>query len=388
MSRNPQARLSVRLSVLSAAVLLAGCSTTAQLLEGKKIDYKSASKEQTKSLEVPPDLTAPSRDERFAVPDINPKGSATFSSYAADRSGKPLIQGTGEVLPDVRNIRVERDGNVRWLVVPMAPEKLWPQIKEFWQDNGFIINLELPEAGIMETDWAENRAKLPQGMIREFLGKVLDNLYSTAERDKFRTRLERGAGGSTEIYVSERKMEEVFVSEGKDQTRWQPRAPDPGMEAEMLRRLMVRLGVDEARSKTLMAVTPPADRAALQRAPDGTGLLHMSESFDRAWRRVGLVLDRVGFTVEDRDRTKGLYFVRYVNPEADMASKKDDKGFLSKLTFWKSSKDDKAAKSQYRIYVKDVGQSGSTAQVLSAEGGVDNSESARKILDLLYQQLK
>jgi outer membrane protein assembly factor BamC len=383
MSRKLQASL----SVLSAAVLLAGCSTASDLLQSKKIDYKSASKEQTSTLEIPPDLTIPNRDERYMVPDVNPKGSATFSSYAADRTGKVQANGSSDILPDINNIRVERDGNVRWLVVPMAPEKLWPQVKEFWQDNGFVINTERPEAGIMETDWAENRAKIPQGVLREYLGKVMDSLYSTAERDKFRTRMERGSRpGTTEIYISERSMEEVYINEGKDQTRWEPRASDPGMEAEMLRRLMVRLGVDEVRSKTLMAVTPQADRAALQQAPDGGGVLHMDESFDRAWRRVGLVLDRVGFTVEDRDRAKGLYYVRYVDPEAD--TKKDDKGMLSKLAFWRSSKDDKAGKTQYRIYVKDGGEKGSTAQVLSAEGGVDNSESAKKILGLLYQQLK
>lgn len=383
MSRKLQASI----SLLSAAVLLAGCSSTSDLLQSKKIDYKSASKEQASSLEVPPDLTMPSRDERYTVPDVNPKGSATFSSYAADRTGKVQATGNADILPDVNNIRVERDGNVRWLVVPMAPEKLWPQVKEFWQDNGFVINMERPEAGIMETDWAENRAKIPGGVLRDYLGKIMDSLYSTAERDKFRTRMERGSRlGTTEIYISERSMQEVYINEGKDQTRWEPRAPDPGMEAEMLRRLMVRLGVDEVRSKTLMAITPQAERAALQRAPDGSGVLHMDESFDRAWRRVGLVLDRVGFTVEDRDRAKGLYYVRYVDPEAD--TKKDDQGMLSKLAFWRSSKDDKAGKTQYRIYVKDGGEKGSTAQVLSAEGGVDNSESAKKILGLLYQQLK
>jgi len=383
MSRKLQASI----SVLSAAALLAGCST-GPLLESKKIDYKSASREQASTLEVPPDLTLPSRDERYTVPDLNPKGGATLSSYTADRTGKVQAGGGSDILPDVNNIRVERDGNVRWLVVPMPPEKLWPKVKEFWQDNGFVINTELPEAGIMETDWAENRAKIPGGVIRDFLGKALDTLYSTAERDKFRTRMERSSqAGVTEIYISERSMEEVFISEGKDQTRWEPRPADPGMEAEMLRRLMVRLGVEETRSKTLMAsVTPQAERAALQRAPDGSGVLHMDESFDRAWRRVGLVLDRVGFTVEDRDRAKGLYYVRYVDPEAD--SRKNDKGILSKLTFWKSGKDDKADKIQYRIYVKDNGEKGSTAQVLSAEGGADNSESAKKILGLLYQQLK
>lgn len=285
MSRKLQASL----SILSAAVLLGGCSTASDLLESKKIDYKSVSKEKGSTLEVPPDLTMPSRDDRYAVPDVTPKGTATFSSYTADRAGAPktaVLPGTGEVLPDVGNIRVERDGNARWLVVPMPPEKLWMRVKEFWQDSGFVINTELPEAGIMETDWAENRAKIPGGVIRDFLSKALDTLYSTAERDKFRTRLERGGQpGTTEIYISSRSMQEVFINEGKDQTRWEPKTPDPGMEAEMLRRLMVRLGVDEVRSKTMMVeATPQPDRAKISNGPDGGGSLRVQEASDRSIR--------------------------------------------------------------------------------------------------------
>ena len=402
----------IQASLLSAAVVLAGCSSTSELLQSKKVDYKSVSKEKTVSLEVPPDLTMPSKDDRYAVPDVASKGSATYSAYAAERINKlpqqtstpatntptttaspaanttPIVVGVSDpaVLPNVGDIRVERDGNARWLVVPVAPEKLWMQVKEFWQDNGFVINIEMPEAGVMETDWAENRAKIPQGFMRDLLTKALDSLYSTAERDKFRTRLERSATGGSEIYISERSMREVFITEGKEQTRWEPKAPDPEIEAEMLRRLMVRLGVEETRSKALIAVAPTqVERARLQRGSDGAGVLRMDESFDRAWRRVGLVLDRVGFTVEDRDRSKGLYFVRYVDPEAD--TKKDEKGFLSKLAFWRSDSKDGKQQVQYRVYLKSEG-TGSSVQVMSPEGGIENSDSGRKILNLLYQQLK
>jgi hypothetical protein len=208
------------------------------------------------------------------------------------------------------------------------------------------VNVEIPEAGIMETDWAENRAKLPQDVIRGTLGKVFDSLYSTAERDKFRTRLEKSAEtGMVEIYISHRGMYEVYTNEGKTDTRWQPRPADPELEAEMLRRLMVRLGVEESRAKTMMAGEQRQDRAKLSRATDGAGALLLEEAFDRAWRRVGLALDRVGFTVEDRDRSQGLYFVRYVDPEVDGKKKDEDKGFISKLMFWKEA----AATSRARL---------------------------------------
>ena len=377
-------------SLLSVSLLLigllAGCSGNI-LPESKKIEYKSAGK--LSPLEIPPDLTQQSRDERYAVPDVSAsKGSATYSAYSNERAGQPRTTTAQDLLPQVDKMRIERSGTQRWLVVSGIPEKLWPGIKEFWQEMGFLVNVEIPEAGIMETDWAENRAKLPQDIIRGTLGKIFDSLYSTAERDKFRTRLEKGAEpGMVEIYISHRGMYEIYVNEGKSETRWQPRPADPELEAEMLRRLMVRLGVDESRAKTMVAAQPREERAKLSRATDGAGTLQLDEPFDRAWRRVGLALDRVGFTVEDRDRSQGLYYVRYVDPGLDSKKKDDDKGFMSKLMFWKGSSSDKPAQAQYRIQVKAGGQS-SVVQVLTREGGVDQSDTSKRILGLLHEQLK
>lgn len=364
-----------------AAAVAAGCSTS--MIESKKIDYKSAGK--LPPLEIPPDLTSPNRDERYAVPDITPRGSATFSAYSTERSSTKDAAAQ-EILPQIEKMRVERSGNQRWLVVTSSPDKIWLNLKDFWQELGFIVNLELPDAGIMETDWAENRAKLPQDVIRGTLGRFLDQIYSTPERDKFRTRLEKGAvEGTTEIYISHRGMYEVYANEGKDRTVWQPRPADPELEAEMLRRLMVRLGTEETRARTLMASDiKKEERARLVRASNSVGSLQLLEAFDRSWRRVGLALDRVGFTVEDRDRTNGLYFVRYVDPEAG-DGKKSEGGFLSKLKFWDSGKP--AANQQFRILVKGDGGE-STVQILTREGGVDSSETAKKILGLLYDQLK
>ena len=374
----------LRVALCVVALVLAGCETIG--LESKKIDYKSASKAKVPSLEVPPDLTSPSRDDRYAVPDMQGRGTATFSQYSVDRTSQSRTQENSGVLPKIDKARIERAGNQRWLVVAAPPDKLWGTIKEFWQETGFIINSEKPEAGVMETDWAENRAKIGQDFLRNMLGKVLDSLYSTPERDMFRTRLEQGSEpGTTEIYISHRGMYEIYTTEGKDQTRWQPRPADPELEAEMLRRLMVRFGTEQKQASAELAAARDrvADRARLTREKDGAGTLDVQESFDRAWRRVGLALDRVGFTVEDRDRSKGLYFVRYVDPESDGQNKKD--GLISKLAFWKPSAP--VAQERYRIYVKDNGAS-TTVQVLSNEGGVDQTATSKKILSLLFEQLK
>lgn len=371
----------ITLSLL--AISLAGCGI---LPDSRKIDYKSAGKAST--LEVPPDLSQIARDDRFLVPDAAGKGSATFSAYSADRT--PAAQAhNAAVLPQVDKVRVERSGNQRWLVVAVPADRLWDTVKDFWQETGFIVSIERPDAGVMETDWAENRAKIGDDVIRSTIGKLIDSLYSTGERDKFRTRFEPGAEpGTTDVFISHRGMEEVYTSTAKEDTRWQPRAPDAELEAEMLRRLMVRLGSEEKRAEASVASVKAEPRAKLAKSVDGAGTLEVFERFDRAWRRVGLALDRVGFTVEDRDRSRGLYFVRYVDPEGDSTSAaKKDQGLLSKLTFWKGSEPVASSKVQYRIHVGDTGGQ-SSVQVLTSEGGTDKSETAKKILALLYQQLQ
>ncbi|MDP2828819.1 MAG: outer membrane protein assembly factor BamC [Sulfuricellaceae bacterium] len=361
-------------------VFLAGCGTTA--FEGKKVDYKSAGKVPT--LEVPPDLTSPAADNRYIVPDADSKGSATFSAYSRDRTGQQ--QTATELLPVQPKVTLERAGTQRWLVVRATPEQVWPVVKEFWLELGFIINTEAPDAGLMETDWAENRAKIPQDAIRNVIGKVFDGLYSTAERDKFRTRMERGAAPeTTEIYISHRGMIEVIRGgDGGDTTIWQPRQADPELEAEMLQRLMLRFGVEESKAKAQVANPVAVERAKLFTA-EGNSYLLVLDPFDRAWRRVGLALDRVGFTVVDRDRSKGIYFVRYADPGVDDVKK--EKGWLSKLSFW-SSEDGKAARlEQYRILVQE--QAGnSQVQVQGKDGQADRSETAGKILRLLHEQLR
>lgn len=371
-------------SLIALSLALGGCSGS--LLESKRIDYKSA-RQIERPLEIPPDLTAPRRDDRFAVPDVAPRGVATYSAYAADRSGQPAVaSGSAEVLGASDTMRIERAGTQRWLVIAGTPADLWPQIKDFWLEMGFILNIDSPEIGVMETDWAEDRAKIPQDFVRSTIGRVFDGLFSTPERDKFRTRLEQGKDpGTVEVYVSHRGMMEIYPTEAKDSTIWQPRPADPELEAEMLRRLMVHLGAEEARAEAAIATPQAPQRAQIASAPDGQVVLAMDEPFDRAWRRVGLALDRIGFTVEDRDRAQGLYFVRYVDPDADNSS--PNRGFLSRLAFWRGTDKPAEGGSEYRLRVEGQGD-GSRVSVLSREGGVDTSDTARRMLGLLQEQLR
>ncbi|MGE5320078.1 MAG: outer membrane protein assembly factor BamC [Hyphomicrobiaceae bacterium] len=360
--------------LLMVAVALSGCG----IVETKKIDYKSAGKLPT--LEVPPDLVAPTADNRYAIPDAQGSGTATLSAYSEERKAEPSSEQT--LLPTEAKARIERAGSQRWLVVQATPQQVWPVLKDFWQENGFIINEESPETGIMETDWAENRAKIPQDVIRRTLGKVLDGLYSTPERDKFRTRIETGKDG-TEIYISHRGMKEVYTTEGQDRTVWEPRQPDPELEAEMLRRLMLRFGVEKSRADAMLAKQQQPEQAHIIEEA-GAPVLEMDEGFDRAWRRVGLALDRVGFAVEDRDRSKGVYFVRYIDPEIDNGSKRDE-GVFAKFAFWRSKKNQTSP--QLQIVVSEAGEK-TRVSVTGTGGKPAEADTQNRIIKLLHNELK
>lgn len=355
-----------RLSLLALAMALSACAA----LEGDKIDYKSAAKGST--LEVPPDLTQLSRDSRYAVPGGTVSAAAMQAGQAAQPSGT-----ANAAAVQLGDVRIERDGSQRWLVINRPADKLWEPVRDFWQENGFNLEQADAQVGIMETDWAENRAKLPQDFIRSTIGKLLDSLYSTGERDKFRTRLERNANGGTEIYITHRGMIEVYGSQTKDNTIWQPRPSDPELETEFLRRLMVKLGVSQEQSKAIAAPRAPTARMA---TVNNVPVVQIDEGFDRAWRRVGLALDRTGFTVEDRNRNEGTYFVRYVAPNTD----KKEPGFFGKLF---NSSAAATPPLKYRIVVRSEGQS-TTVSVLNEAGAPEASANAERIVRVITDDMK
>ncbi len=375
MNRLPRQTLP-RLSLVAIACALSACSTVENFLSGDKVDYRSATKTQAKSLEVPPDLSQLARDNRYQLPGGVVSASAGPGGAAVATSGGATVAPVA-----LGQMRIERQGNQRTLIVPITPEQLWPQLRSFWQERGFTLTTDTAEAGVMETDWAENRAKLPQDFIRSTLGRLFDGLYSTGERDRFRTRVERGSSG-TEVTIAHRGLEEVYANERKDGTVWQHRASDPRLEAEFLTRLMVRLGAPEevARSTVTAAATTPEAPARARAMPGAAAALEVDEAFDRAWRRVGLALDRSGFSVDDRDRSAGLYFVRYIDPKE---TEKGEPNFFQRL-FGSSAQ---AGPVRYRISVKAAGAK-TQITILNSAGASENSENAKNIVAFLVKELK
>ena len=368
---------------ISGAMLvsLVSCSAVGS---DKRMDYGTGAK-QTPNLEVPPDLTAPASDSRYKVSQGDGGTVATFSDYS--KGGNAPGSVASAVLPEVQGVRLERKDAQRWLVVSDSAENVWPVVRAFLLELGLVIKNEEQDAGVIETDWAENRAKIPQSKIRNVIGKVLDKAYSSGERDQYLVRLERSKDRkSTEVYITHRGKEQVF-SEDMTVSRWQMRADDPELEAIMLQRLMVRFGVSEAQAASAVAetgsvagasaapaaiVSEPAGTASLREVADGGVIIAMNDAFDRSWRKVGLAIESASLAVEDRNREKGIYYLRPIRVE---------RGWLESLKFWKSNVD---TENNYRVIVKD---GGAVCEVSVTDQNGASSTVTKQMTEAIYKHI-
>lgn len=368
---------------------LAGCSSNGFVRE-RRVDYRQT--HTVGRLDVPPDLTQVESRGGGDLAPSNGLGTATYSSFSGAQESLGSAAASS-VLPRPDSVQVEQDGARRWLVVDQPPEKVWPQVREFWLSQGFLIKREDPRLGIIETDWAENRADIPKGFVRRWLGKLFDFAYSAPTRDKYRVRLERGTRpGTTEIFLTQWGVKQV-VAGGKgefdttEHTIWESRPSDPELEAEFLNRLIVYLGVgkDQAAKRVAATKTPAAPRARMVKGPDGSEVLDVDENIDRAWRLTGIALDHLGFVVEDRDQHQGTYVVRSADPLAEATQKK---GFFAKLAFWRNDQQETLKKVRFLVSLTEAG--GNTRVSVSPEKDKSPvvAQAADKILAMLEEQLR
>jgi outer membrane protein assembly factor BamC len=407
-------RLTKRYAVLlMAGGLVAGCGTSSPT----QIDYKSDSKSKQASLAVPPNMIDETSDQRSLPPQ---GGETSLSALKQVQAQAPVSDLT--VAPVVQGMHIQRDGTESWLVLDnKTPDQAWAQIRRFWQEQGFLLVVDQRDKGVMETDWNETHASINDGLIRSTLSKAMGNSYVASERNKYRTRLEAAPNGGTYVFISQKGMQEALSGTNNDSTTWQPKPNDPGLETEYLKRLMASLALADSRSaagsttqSTALspagaqtapgAATAGANSAAAKAAAENVALstqppvpdqnetsntsaqytsteLTLGEPYDRAWVRVGIALDRSNFTVDNRDRTRGLYSIRYVDPK-DMRSA--EQGFWSQVFHGKT---EKVAK-QYLVNVRAVTPDQTRVAVVDDKGNVDSSQPAKEIMSLVVDQLR
>jgi len=387
------AKLIFRMTVLAAAcAALVGCSQLEKIgihTGGQKTEYESSTSRAP--LDTPPDLDSVQRTDRFTIPGRPQTVSANAESaklrMVEERRGGRSV----EVLPQTVNAKVVRDGQTRYVHVTASAEKVWPVLQDFWPSVGLEVKMQDAKTGVMQTEWAENKANLPKDSIRATLGKVMDFVYDTGLRDQYRARMERNEDGTTNIYITHRQMVEVLKGKQEDSTIWQPGPSDPQLEAEMLSRLALKLEA-EFNPDLKPAEQKAAEQAAAIRyepiaetVKDATGspvALLISEPFDRAWRRVGLAMDRAGFDVTDRDRSAGILMVKYLDSDYE-AKKKKERGFFKNMF----SKDAAIDPPEYQVRLRN--EEGKTRLTVSAPGGAaDPTGVAPKIISLIAEQMR
>lgn len=367
-----------RLIGLSLSMLaLSGCSTVDQIMgKGESVDYKSTVVAGD-PLSIPPDLTQANRDAHYRAPE----GITAYSVYAQGQNTQKVKSGADAILPQSDAIKVMRDGDLRWLVVDRPVEDLFPRIIEFWGDHGFTIQSQDPRAGLIQTDWAENRAKIPESWIRSALGAIIDQVFDSGERDRFRTRFER-VGNKTEIYVSHQHMEETPTADGSA-FKWVFAKEDPGLNAAMLARMMVFLGTDieTAREQVTNASKDPAGVQVQTPGKADQAELVLNESFDRAWRRVGVAIDSAGFSVEDRDRSAGEFFIRYL--DSDTGEKIEQQNIIGRIFGSRNT----AEATPFRIKLSAQGTD-TRVTVLDQQGQEQSTATAKRIINVLSTNLR
>jgi outer membrane protein assembly factor BamC len=294
-----------------ALALLSACAS-----DKNRVDY-AAKAITSPSLEVPPDLTIPQTTDRFAIPGRDEK-VASFSDYS--KGGKEISKTPAKVLPANTLVSLERSGTQRWLLVSDKAESVWPKVKAFWVETGFALSIDDAKAGVLETDWQEN---ISDGEGSS-LGRLFSGWSSSGKRDQFLTRLERSKDGkSTEIYISHRGVQDASKNE-KEGHQWMPRESDPELENAILQLLAIKLQNGDAVASNVKPAPLPVQVAttsavAAPQWKDGNNskVIVINEAFDKAWRKVSLALDRARIKVEDKDRTKGIFYLRVHPKEGD-----------------------------------------------------------------------
>ncbi|KND61404.1 putative transmembrane protein [Candidatus Burkholderia verschuerenii] len=386
-------------AVMAVAGIVAGCGTSSPT----SFNYKSDGRAKEASLAVPPNFLDEASDQRSLAPQ---SGQATLSGLQQVQKAAPDLP---TVVPPVSGMHIQRDGAERWLVIDgKTPDQVWPQVRRFWQEQGFLLVVDSRDKNVMETDWNETHPQISDGLIRDTLAKATGNSYVTAERNKYRTRLETAPIGGTYVFISQKGMREALTGVNNDTSQWQARPNDPALENEYLRRLMSSLAMADGGPQAATAISANgagspqgasgANAAAAsvaaqnvanfanssirnEKVPEAqTSQMTLPEAYDRAWLHVGIALDRANFTVDDRDRAKGIYYVRYVDPNDKSSAKQ---GFWSQVFHGRK---EMIAK-QYQVNVRAVTEQQTRVAIVNDKGQPDDSQQARQIMALLADQI-
>ncbi len=360
----PMSRSLLLLTAL-AVVGVAGCSRVVpkldEVLPDKRTEYRKS--QPMPDLEVPPDLTTDAIRDRMTIPEGGE--AATFSTYqervTEQRKQKEIATAGDAALKKLENEQLVIVGESQGLV--------WPKVREYFKGEGWKLEIDDGELGVLETGWNENSEELV--------------------RDKFKVIAEPGDDpGTTALYISH--VGEQLVPQGEDVV-WKPRDSQPEFAAGIANSLRAALGVTGQQAVAPAAPAPGAapapagemiapsgnDKVELVNAGEGKLYIAVRQDFAGTWRSTAQALGRLGAQVQQADQSRGVYEVQM----AGLPAESGKKGMWSKLAFWKDGDDGK-----YRLSLTGVGNQTEIA-ILDDGGQWDTSAGAGQLIMRLHEEL-
>lgn len=339
-------------------VNISACSLVDNFMDTKESNLDYTSNKSVKTLDFPPDLTAPEFDMAFVLP---ADGVVSASAIGNQSSGFTLDGRQINVLPKSTNMRFGGAGTSRWLDIDASAETLWPRLRDFWRSLGIPVKRDEPRIGVMETEWVVNRAGLPLNWFNKIAGKVLGSGYDAGSRDRFRARMEKPTATTARIFLTHKGAEKVITG---TISGWELRPANHELEAEMLNRLKAFLQGDvvgAARNSVSGSEATQTTSLVNIVTQEGLPVLQIHDNYKRSWVLTGIMLDRMGLVAEKRNQAAGIYEVKYQGDDEDTAKR----GFFSRMFGGRKTLLIKG--DDYQVHVQDAGKL-SVVRITDEEG--------------------
>jgi len=339
-------------------------------------DYSSQGVAPKKdNLVVPPGLTTPEMNKNYQM--VNqPDANARYQ------------------LSKIKGMRIDQGGSQRWLVIESRTvDSMWPAMLSFLSQLGLSVRYQNENIGVIQTDWATRNSNVGQTDIRAFFQWVgWGEMYSMPTQYMFRVTMWQ-SGNDVQIFVTSIQMSEVYPGCGKvvnssietsdrQVTRWMPLPPNPQLDLEFLMQFMAFSGLNTQQIKSVKAQLQVESAALFESATAIAGRVVINDSFDRAWWRVAVALDRVGLGIADRNRATGEYFVYEMQSQINAPRE----GFFSKLFGASNGKSLKIPDAQYTIKLVTNGDK-TTLTMNAINGQTEAKAKIDKYLTDLAKQL-
>ena len=367
-----------RLGLAVAVLVIASCTNERPVYQGA---------EYYKNLEVPPDLTEPDRADELKVPKPTEEALQRFR----DNNKLETV-----LTPKFDGVRMVSYAGNSWIEIDNNVEKVWPRLLEFWEQEGFEMAQVRPMLGFMETGWTETL-----GGEKGYFSSLFQKFQPDA-KDKFRVRIERFDNDTkTRLYVAHTRIERVVSGEYGDEFYWKTLPSNLEAEREIISRMAVFAGLDDAQSQALLENYRPY-ASLIKIDSTNTTALTMKGSMDFVWHRSMRALDRMRMQDihEHKDSSSINFSVgKLSDGELAIESEDDDLAKSSWLMQLFTGSDDKELasdkKRHYRLEFSDLGgriqivvKDARDSQQTDDDGDVYSTALAEQLRDLLIVNLE